>query len=1538
MTPKLKTSLIAASLTLGVTASAAYVALDYQSENGFHPFDSLRDLQNNQVLFPDSSNAAKTPDGDGSQDQDDSYWERDDQQEEDTQPSGGANYLFQDDQPVPGQTTTAAAAGLPGDAQTGAPSGDAPTADVVYDFTDRGDSADTVLPSGGHDGILPGGDGDGTGETTGDSTGTGGNHTTPTTPSGDNGSSGGGGGGSISPGGDTGGGGGAAVPDPAPTPTPTPTPSPADTVQDPSNDLDITPGGPDGGGSFEGIKDVYFNDNLDTISRLPEENLHISSAPRTSVSTLYQGKTVTETDLFNSIVAYVGDKPNMTNYYWQKSDLGVYIRLTQFSLDNGKTFLDPSALPITIPSDGSVTEIRLCFEYRLRTTDEWKSLPCYGDDSLDMGYIPCSVAAKRVYVLTQPLSEDQSVIDMAHVLDYSYWVCDDDGHAIGDMLNLLRYQEPFLREYCGEDTDGLTHLFPGWTENGKPVDWFYDPVTPGRHILEPMDLVELDPAFTVKLSWKWMDPEFHAGDVHQNLCYIQTLTGWTGGEALDDDPFGGIDLRQAGSEDEPDTAAYHNGASTLTVPDYIQAVDISYDDPFAVDKLELPASLIYFNDSENLRVNQSYSVAEDNPYLSSEDGLLFDKDKTTLMAIPYQAAEISIPAGVREVRLSEDNQLSLIHLEATRYEDLPKLDLSCLYGATLEFTDAKLMAQYAADHKNELGINRLTVAQEDTQYWLSGNLMLNYRTGALHQVLPGTTTVSLPESVTAIEADAFQGSNAVLVIFPDGADISLEENCFRGSTLQAIVCHSEDQAQEIRAQLSSVGAPGLNVSTGTQSKGFNYYTTAQGDTFLLSAPKDLVRFDGNTLPQLTITAVADEAFAHCTKLRWVILPQSVASIGASAFADCSALEGVLIDNQDFVTIGMDAFADCPALRFVASNAVTAEMQGGYDPKLVESEDVFLTSSTYFFFVPDYSMGYGEYVQYGGMDETYMLLEQGDNVFLCAVTPDESSCRVLRSGKSLSGSIALPAVTTQIGRFALAYSTGTYTLNWEELPALELVAGGAFCKSGLQGDIHMISLSSTLGQYAFASCEGITSVVVDHTYDMSEDVFVGCTALTSAEFKDPGDWFTLYTGLFNGCSSLTDLTLDCAAPPSLVIYEGSPFQLDYGRSIEEEQSQIKLHLPQADTPEKQLQFLLNWRYLFAGYYARFQDTPYLELWYTMNSQWVKDDSDIDPNAPNSGWRHPTEDETDFLAKQTVLEAENHIRGLLGMDLVDQPTDFFAYRIEYSGGTGYLTLTDSCTDAQEITLDAATLEMPTGWYLDYLNIDAFRNSPNLTKVTVNDPLPGIHEGAFCGLDRDFTLVLNDKDTVTELKLNGNGPFAFGIDPSLLHVVVPEDLKATYFYTWLYPLAGYGSYTDLYFDALDTLGWEATEAEIDAYISAAVDPYRKQLAQILDCDPNIAQPADASSATEEGDVTTPDETTPDADLPAQDETGTETTPDETQPQEPEESQEPEPSDKLEDGEPADEPETPEENTSQEEPEETTSDPEAPGAPEGTGEEPAQ
>ena len=167
-------ALIAGLTAAAAAAGTAYIIQVYQSGQGFHPFQSDRELRNDQILFPGSDSASGfREDGDAS---DDSFWQEDGADDGATPEGAQSAYLFGQDQPAPegvpsGSVSIPAA---PGDAQM---NGTLPSGGNVYEITEDPEpgSTDLALPgnlnggtasgegTGGGEEVLPGGLHPGTG-------------------------------------------------------------------------------------------------------------------------------------------------------------------------------------------------------------------------------------------------------------------------------------------------------------------------------------------------------------------------------------------------------------------------------------------------------------------------------------------------------------------------------------------------------------------------------------------------------------------------------------------------------------------------------------------------------------------------------------------------------------------------------------------------------------------------------------------------------------------------------------------------------------------------------------------------------------------------------------------------------------------------------------------------------------------------------------------------------------------------------------------------------------------------------------------------------------------------------------------------------------------------------------------------------------------------------------------------------------------------------------------------------------------------------
>lgn len=1138
----------------------------------------------------------------------------------------------------------------------------------------------------------------------------------------------------------------APAPTAAPVPQPTAAPSrPASTVKDPeSKKSNPAIGGGSGQISFKPYVDGItpaVDDEDDGSNR----SIVIEQSSYNSGSVLYEGQTVTRKDIYNSLDTLVYSADG-TGYLWGDEALDKYVRIEAVSFDGGKTWI--TDFPVTIPENLGEGKMIIQASYRMSTKDTvWKKRL--------VPYIP---KENRIFILSDQVSEDEETISEDKILN------EDQHPEVGNVLNLFRYQENIL------DRNNLTSLFPGWKEDGKLVPWLYT-VTRGRHILEPAETVPLDSSYTAKLVYEWMSDDYEVDNQYSNLVYLQTLTSFT--DKAQQAYYVGTDKRQ-----------YRK----VSVPEYIQAVIIDAGSGLSTDYLEIPDTVLYIEGTENgLDVDQGYLVSSENRnYASTKEGVLTNKAQTSYLAIPHQMLKMTVPETVTQVSLTSDNNLQELYLEARSLDLMPEISYQRLHNCKTVIDENLLNDFIERNYKAIAAGTGNTVAAEenpDITYTVQNEGIVSNE-GKLRKVLStGRKSCILSNSVKTVQNGALEDQEemTVLTMPGNGNTVELEAGCLSGTQIDTIRCYSQQQYDSVVEQLERAGAPeGVSVELlGTSREGFSYSITTKDDkeeVILIEAPKDITYFDGTVTSQdgtaLTVSTIDDSAFANCTELVWAFFPESVDTIGYQAFANCTSLQGVLIRNKDTITIANMAFDNCNSLRFIASNAMTGNLEDDSVPEVKDSAGNLLT------YVPTNANGYSgrcvNFTEESGVYGYDVVDIGGDGKMLYGLNADGNPWLGLRSGLEVSDQVVLPLSTQEIFSYAMELTSsgsGSFSINWEELWGLWAFDPGVFANSQLGGAV-VLQDNAFVGTEVFAGCHNITSAEIPgYSIQFAEGVFAQCSSLTSVTLGYMGLNSYLYSNTFIGCDALRDITFTGTAP-ELAVYGTQGFQFNSEWSQEEERERIRIHVPQG-TEES---YLKKWRYMFCGYYDWGVETAYLRMWEDIQWEFID----------QSTWEFPPDEQVDSILESRLLESENGIRIMLGMEQAAEPTDFYPYRFRDYEVT--LIGVPSYIQDLDIAEERENMGLPSIASVSYIASGTFSRCSGLRSLTVPDSVTGIYENVFSGVNTEKIVLNFQSMTPPQLMMNSEGgAYSFGVEDSRLEIHVPEGCEETYITEWSSALAG-------------------------------------------------------------------------------------------------------------------------------------------------------
>ena len=299
------------------------------------------------------------------------------------------------------------------------------------------------------------------------------------------------------------------------------------------------------------------------------------------------------------------------------------------------------------------------------------------------------------------------------------------------------------------------------------------------------------------------------------------------------------------------------------------------------------------------------NVSENNPYCSSIDGVLFDKEKTYLIGYPTNKANktYAIPNGV--IRISDTAFGECNNLVSITIPD--------------SITDLDYYSFYYCSNLTEINVS------ENNPYYSSvdGVLFDKDKTSLIkYPENKENETYTIPNSVTSIGNYAFSYCNSLTSInIPDGVT-SIGNSAFYKCTALSDVYYggSEEDWSKITIESGNTYLTNATIHF-TESETVCIYdyemcSDCNGITIL--------KYNGGLGEDITIPDKIDEyavchigvsAFENCTDIKSIVIPEGVTSIGKSAFAGCTGLVSATLPDS-VTSIGGSLFSGCVSLKSI----------------------------------------------------------------------------------------------------------------------------------------------------------------------------------------------------------------------------------------------------------------------------------------------------------------------------------------------------------------------------------------------------------------------------------------------------------------------------------------------------------------------------------------------------------------------------------------------------------------------------------------------
>ena len=309
------------------------------------------------------------------------------------------------------------------------------------------------------------------------------------------------------------------------------------------------------------------------------------------------------------------------------------------------------------------------------------------------------------------------------------------------------------------------------------------------------------------------------------------------------------------------------------------------------------------------------NVATENQNYVSVNGVLYNKDKTSIMRYPAGKKDknFKIPDGVTEIGWSAfEKCISLTSItipnSVTSIGDSAFSGCASLTSVSIPSSVTWMEGGVFADCAS---LKSITIPDSVT----SIGAWTFYRCTSLK-------SITMPDSVTSIGYYAFGDCTSLTSITIPDSVTEIGYCAFESCTSLMAIAVDVENVNYISVNGILYNKDKTTVIYYPEGKKDKDYTIINGVTEIGDyAFNGCANLTSVTIPD-SVTSIGNHSFSYCTSLTSVTIPDSVTSIGWYAFGDCTSLTSITIPDS-VTSIGNDAFRGCTSLKSITiPNGVT----------------------------------------------------------------------------------------------------------------------------------------------------------------------------------------------------------------------------------------------------------------------------------------------------------------------------------------------------------------------------------------------------------------------------------------------------------------------------------------------------------------------------------------------------------------------------------------------------------------------------------------